>query len=434
MNLDAYTKKHRNNIQSGVYLSDDSDFERLKKSFAGLGNKRWSLELIVSTWYQASQGKPPRDWEYKTGLSRGGFDAIEFAFPYTLEDEVVSQDSIDLSIDLNKRSTGQKISIPLPTYGAGMSYGSVSLATMLSRVKAAKQLGTFSSTGEGGYPEELLPYKEHVITQVATGMFGVTENTIKHSCIVELKYAQGAKPGLGGHLLSPKVTESVAKMRGSVKGVSLYSPFPFHSVYSVEDHKSHLEWIKTINPSAPVSVKVSTPSDIDMVAVGSYYAGANIINLDGAYGATGAAPEIAKKNIAMPLEYAINKTHTYLVKEGVRDEVVLMASGGIRTAYDVAKAIALGADGCVIGSAELIPLACTQCGNCESGRGCQVGIATTDPDLSRLIDNEWGAKRIVNMYDSWKIQWKEILAQLGMKRITELRGRKDLLKKRGVPA
>ena len=122
-------------------------------------------------------------------------------------------------------------------------------------------------------------------------------------------------------------------MREAVVGSSLFSPFPFHCVYSVEDHKKHVDWIKEINPRALVSVKVSTPSDVDMVAVGSYYAGAHVIHLDGSYGGTGAAPDIAKKNIAMPIEYAIPKVHRFLKAEGIRDQMTLMACGGIRTAH-----------------------------------------------------------------------------------------------------
>jgi glutamate synthase domain-containing protein 2 len=308
-----------------------------------------------------------------------------------------------------------------------MSFGSISLNFMIARARAARKLEIFTSTGEGGYPDQIVPYRDHVITQVATGMFGVREETIQYAPIVEFKYAQGAKPGLGGHLLADKVTSEVAKMRESSMFTSLYSPFPFHSVYSVEDHKKHVDWIKTVNPRALVSVKVSTPTDVDMVAIGSYYAGANIIHIDGGYGGTGAAPEIAKKNIAMPVEYAIPKVHEYLVSEGVRDQITLMASGGIRTADDVAKAIALGADGCVIGTAEAVAVGCTHCGNCERGRGCQVGITTTDPELSQLIDPEWGEKRIVNLFNAWSKRLRMILAEFGLESIRELRGRKDLL-------
>ena len=142
-----------------------------------------------------------------------------------------------------------------------------------------------------------MPHKDHVITQVATGLFGVREETIQRSRIVEFKYAQGAKPGLGGHLLGEKNTPDVAQMRQAVPGTSLFSPFPFHSVYSVEDHKKHLDWIRAIHPEVLLSVKVSTPGDVDMVAVGSYYAGANIVHLDGAYGGTGAAPAMSAASV-----------------------------------------------------------------------------------------------------------------------------------------
>ena len=312
---------------------------------------------------------------------------------------------IDTGLELNRRNDGRpRVHIDLPIYGGGMSFGSVSIHVMLARARAATAWNTFTCTGEGGYPERLEPYDDHVITQVATGLFGVREETIQRVRIVEFKYAQGAKPGLGGHLLGDKNTPEVARMRQAVVGNALFSPFPFHSVYSVEDHKKHVDWIKLTNPKALVSVKVSTPTDVDMVAVGSYYAGAHIIHLDGSYGGTGAAPDIAKKNIAMPIEYAIPRVHKFLVAEGIRDEVVLIASGGIRTAHDVLKSIALGADGAVIGTAELVALGCIRCGGCESGRGCARGIATTDPELMLQVDIDWGTQRLINLFAAWREQ------------------------------
>jgi glutamate synthase domain-containing protein 2 len=228
-------------------------------------------------------------------------------------------------------------------------------------------------------------------------------------------------------LLADKVTPAVARMRETVMGISLFSPFPFHSVYSIEDHKKHIDWIKHVNRRALISTKVSTPSDVDMVAVGSYSAGTHIVHIDGGYGGTGAAPDIAKKNIAMPIEYAIVKVHNFLVNEGIRDKVTLMASGGIRTAHDIAKAIALGADGAVVGTAELVALGCVRCSRCESGRGCPRGIATTDEELSRKITTEWGSQRIINMYSAWQKEIISILRSFGMRNIGELRGRTDLL-------
>jgi glutamate synthase domain-containing protein 2 len=130
----------------------------------------------------------------------------------------------------------------------------------------------------------------------------------------------------------------------------------------------------------------------------------------------------------MPIEFAIPKVHRYLESENVRDKVTLIASGGVRTAYDVAKVIALGADGVVLGTADLIAIGCTRCSNCERGRGCPFGLTTTDPLLSQLMPVEWGAQRITNMYAAYAAQLKVILRRLGLESIRELRGRRDLLK------
>lgn len=397
-----------------------------------LGDSRWTDELILSGWYMATTGRmPDNGLEFRVGRSGGGFDVLEFKYKPRPQ-WTPAGTTINLAIPLNRRDGGRSIHINLPFYGGGMSYGSVSEQVMLARAMAAQRCGTFTCTGEGGYPQSLVPLRDHIITQVATGMFGVREETIQYAPIVEFKYAQGAKPGLGGHLLGDKTTVAVASIRESVPWVNLFSPFPFHSVYSVEDHRKHVDWIKTINPEALVSVKVSTPHDVDMVAVGSYYAGAHIVHLDGSYGGTGAAPEIAKKNIAMPIEFAIPKVHQYLESEGIRDRITLIASGGVRTADDIAKAIALGADGCVIGTGDLVALGCTRCANCERGRGCPFGLTTTDPELSLLVEPEWGARRLENYYQAIRTRLEELLCRLGLSDISQLRGRRDLLVYRKV--
>ena len=401
----------------------------LNPSAKALGDKRWTSDLLMSTWHMAETGRlPSNDLEFRTGDSGGGFDKLRFVFPKRPPFPSLDKALIDTSISLNKRDDGRlKIDISIPVYGGGMSFGSISHVTMLSRIRAFAAWGSFTSTGEGGYPEALFPFDDNIITQIATGLFGVREETIQRVKIVEFKYAQGAKPGLGGHLLGSKVTEAVARIRETVPGSSLFSPFPFHSVYSVEDHKKHVDWIKSVNPRGLVSVKVSTPTDVDMVAVGSYHAGAHIVHIDGSYGGTGAAPDVAKKNIAMPVEYAIPKVHNFMVNEGIRNEITLIASGGIRTAYDVAKAIALGADGVVTGTPDLVALECVRCHNCESGRGCARGIATTDLELVGLMNLTWGTQRVINMLSCWRDQLREILYRLGLRSIRELVGRTDVL-------
>jgi glutamate synthase domain-containing protein 2 len=129
----------------------------------------------------------------------------------------------------------------------------------------------------------------------------------------------------------------------------------------------------------------------------------------------------------MPIEYAIGKVHNFLKDEGVRDKVTLIASGGIRSAHDIAKAIALGADGVVIGTAELVALGCVRCSRCESGRGCPRGIATTDPELAAKMDLDWGTQRLINLYTAWRKTLVGILQRLGLRSVAELRGRTDLL-------
>lgn len=407
-------------------------YPRLPQPNGGEGDFRWPTALLLASQHQARTGRMDRaDLEYRIGASDGGFDRMAFAFELERDPrEIPAADpaGYEFSMPLNRREVDRPDRIlPLPWYGAGMSYGSIGLPVMLARVRAAQHLGTMISTGEGGYPEELAPFADSIITQVATGLFGVNEATLQRAPVIEIKYAQGAKPGLGGHLLGNKNTESVSRLREAVQGTSLFSPFPFHSVYSVEDHKKHVDWLKQTNPHALISVKVSTPTDVDMVAVGSYYAGAHIVHLDGAYGGTGAAPEIAKKNIAMPIEYALPKVHRFLVEEGIRDEITLMASGGLRTAWDVAKAIALGADGAILGTAELVALGCIRIAQCEKGLGCPFGITTTDPEQAKKIDADLGYRQIVNLYTSWLWQLAGILEILGMRSMNELRGRSDLL-------
>jgi glutamate synthase domain-containing protein 2/ferredoxin len=397
--------------------------------FKTLGDRRWTPDLLASVWHMAETGnKPPHFLESEIGASGGGFDRLRFVFPENPPKDLRRED-ISTKLQLNKRKNDPrpKLTIDIPWYGGGMSFGSTNIRAQLGKVRAAKAWNTFSCTGEGGYPERFIPYKDHMITQVATGLFGVREETIQRARIVEFKYAQGAKPGLGGHLLGSKNTPAVAAMREAVVGTSLFSPFPFHSVYSIEDHKKHLDWIGHVNRTTLLSAKVSTPNDVEMVAVGSYCAGAHIVHLDGSYGGTGAAPNIAKKNIAMPIEYAISNVHQFLVGEGVRDEVSLIVSGGIRSPWDIAKAIAMGADGVVLGTAELVSLECIRCGCCEGGRGCARGICTTDSELLELLTVDWCTQRLINMHHAFRECLVDILYRLGLDSVTSLRGRTDVL-------
>ena len=265
--------------------------------FASMGDPRWTPDMILATWKQAETGQPiPLDHFTQTGNCGGGFDRILFPLPPMRGN--FQPEEISTAIDLNHRKDRAEDQDRHPRLRRRHVVRLDQQADDARPGHGRQGMEHLHLHRRGRLPGLLVPYKEHVITQIATGLFGVREETIQRAPIVEFKYAQGAKPGLGGHLLDDKNTPEVAKMREAVPYTSLFSPFPFHSVYSVEDHKKHLDWIHAVNPKALLSVKVSTPNDVEMVAVGSYYAGAHIVHLDGGYGGTGAAPEIAKKNIA----------------------------------------------------------------------------------------------------------------------------------------
>lgn len=397
-----------------------------------LGDARWSSDLILSTWHQAATGKrPPPHLEHRHGNSGGGFDSLRFQFE--IDGSVAagrgrSPREIHIGLDLNQRDDGRpRLHIDLPIFGGGMSFGSVSVQTVLAKAMAAAAWNTFTFTGEGGYPDRLKPYGDHVIAQIATGLSGVGEETIRHARIVELEHAQGGRPDLGERLRGSGSSPPAARGREVVPGRDLSSPFASHGVHGPEDREKQIDWIKEVNPDCLVSVKVSPARDVDRIAIGSFQAGAHIIHLDGGNGGTGAAPEIAEKKIAMPIEFAIPKVHKALRAEGIRDAVTLIASGGIRTPHDLLQAVALGADGVAIGAAELVALGCVRCECCERGRGCPRGIASTDPALTQQMNLEWATQRLVNLYGAWREQIVEVLALLGMRSIRELRGRVDLL-------
>ena len=330
---------------------------------------------------------------------------------------------------LNRRNDSRpKITIDVPWYGGGMSFGSTNIRVLLGKARVAKAFHGFTCTGEGGYPERFIPYADHVITQVATGLFGVREETIQRARIVEFKYAQGAKPGLGGHLLGDKNTPGRGGHAGSGRGhLALFAlPVPQRLLGRGPQEAPRLD-----RPRQPAGAAVGQGFHAGATWTWWRWAcitrAAHIVHLDGSYGGTGAAPNIAKKNIAMPIEYAINRVHQFLVDEGIREQITVIASGGIRTPADMAKAIAMGADGVVIGTAELVAVGCIRCGCCESGRGCARGIATTDPELLEMVTVEWCTQRLVNLYTAWRQVLVEYLYRLGLDSVAALRGRTDLL-------
>lgn len=324
------------------------------------------------------------------------------------------------------------LELKTPILFSAMSYGAISLNVHRALAIASERLGTYWNTGEGGLHESLYPYKENTIVQVASGRFGVHATYLNTASAIEIKIGQGAKPGIGGHLTGKKIIGDVSKTRMVPEGLDAISPAPHHDIYSIEDLAQLVMSIKEATEyKRPVIVKVAAVHNIAPIASGIARSGADIIAIDGYRGGTGAAPKRIRDNVGIPIELAIATVDQRLREERIRDRVSIIASGGIRNSSDVVKAIALGSDAVSIGTAALCALGCHICASCHTGR-CAWGLATQDPDLTRRLDPEKGAERLINLVNAWTREIKEIMGGMGINSIEALRGNRMALKGVGL--
>ena len=325
-----------------------------------------------------------------------------------------------------------QLELSLPVMFSAMSYGSLSYNAHAALAKAATQLGICYNTGEGGLHEDFYRYGPNTVVQVASGRFGVHMDYLQSGAAVEIKMGQGAKPGIGGHLPGAKIVGDVSRTRMIPEGSDAISPAPHHDIYSIEDLRQLVLSIKEATDyQKPVIVKVAAVHNIAAIASGIARSGADIIAIDGFRGGTGAAPTRIRDNVGIPIELALAAVDQRLRDEGIRNQVSLVVGGSIRSAADVVKAVALGADCCYIGTAALIALGCHMCRSCQSGR-CNWGIATQRPELVARLDSETGAQRLVNLMTAWKHEIKEMLGGMGINSIEALRGNRLMLRGIGL--
>lgn len=343
-------------------------------------------------------------------------------------DKIEFKKTKDGSLKLKTKMPPQ-IKLEMPFIFSPMSFGSISLNAQKVLAMAAKECGIVMNTGEGGLHEDLFPYKGNIIVQVASGRFGVNPDYLNAGVAVEIKIGQGAKPGIGGHLPGEKIPLQVARTRMIPVGTDAISPAPQHDIYSIEDLRQLIYAIKEATGYKPVSVKIATVHNVAAIVSGIVRAGADIVYLDGFRGGTGAAPTIIRDHLGIPIEHAIASVDDRLRQEGIRNEASIIAAGGIRSAGDAAKAIALGADAIAIGTAALITMGCTVCGKCYTGC-CSWGITTQKPELTVRLDPEVYGERLANMIHAWGHELKEILGALGVNAVESLRGSRERL--RGV--
>jgi glutamate synthase (NADPH/NADH) large chain len=313
-----------------------------------------------------------------------------------------------------------------------MSFGSISREAHTTLAIAMNRIGGKSNTGEGG--EESDRYKplpsgdsmRSAIKQVASGRFGVTTEYLVNSDVMQIKMAQGAKPGEGGQLPGHKVDEVIAKVRHSTPGVGLISPPPHHDIYSIEDLAQLIFDLKNVNPAADVSVKLVSEVGVGTVAAGVAKARADHVTIAGFEGGTGASPLTSIKHAGSPWEIGLAETHQTLVLNRLRGRIAVQVDGGVRTGRDVAIGAMLGADEFGFATAPLIAAGCIMMRKCHLNT-CPVGVATQDPVLRARFKGK--PEHVINFFFFVAEEVREILASLGMKTFNELIGRTDILDK-----
>ena len=352
-------------------------------------------------------------------------------FPYTIHRGLFDLNYPEQSVNIDEVESVDEIVKRFKT--GAMSYGSISQEAHEAMAIAMNRLGGKSNSGEGGESLERLKIGEDglnkcsAIKQVASGRFGVTSEYLVSAKEIQIKMAQGAKPGEGGQLPAEKVYPWVAKTRHSTPGVGLISPPPHHDIYSIEDLAQLIYDLKNANTSARISVKLVSEAGVGTIAAGVAKAGAGVILISGFDGGTGAAPKNSIYNAGLPWELGLAETHQTLIMNGLRSKVMIETDGKLMTGRDVVVAALLGAEEFGFATTPLITLGCVMMRVCNLDT-CPVGVATQNPELRK---NFTGKPEYVENFMRFIAQeLREYMAKLGIKTVNELVGRTDLLKVR----
>ena len=338
--------------------------------------------------------------------------------------EPIPIDEVEPAVEIVKRfATG------------AISLGSISREAHESLAIAMNRIGARSNSGEGGEdyrrytPDSNGDRRHSAIKQVASGRFGVTTNYLVNASDLQIKMAQGAKPGEGGQLPGHKVDEYIGWIRHSTPGVELISPPPHHDIYSIEDLAQLIHDLKNANPSARIHVKLVAEVGVGTIAAGVSKAHGDVVLISGDTGGTGASPESSIKHAGLPWELGIAETQQVLVQNNLRGRIVVQTDGQIKTGRDVAIACLLGADEFGIATASLVTQGCIMLRKCHLNT-CSVGVATQDPELRKRFAGE--PEHLINYFFFVAEDLREIMAQLGFRTVNEMVGRVDKLETSSV--
>ncbi|MEA4823309.1 MAG: glutamate synthase large subunit [Clostridiaceae bacterium] len=408
----------------GIDTTPDSiGFHQLRRGPSAVGGDKedhmYNPETIIALQQSTQNGDYKRFKEYSALVDDEGIPhtlrgLLEFAFDLR---ESIPLEEVEPASEIVKRfKTG------------AMSYGSISQEAHECLAIAMNRLGGKSNSGEGGEsPERLGTEKGSAIKQVASGRFGVTSAYLASAKEIQIKMAQGAKPGEGGHLPGAKVYPWIARTRGSSPGVALISPPPHHDIYSIEDLAELIYDLKNANTAARITVKLVSEAGVGTIAAGVAKAGAEVILISGDTGGTGAAPQSSIHNAGLPWELGVAETHRTLIENGLRSRVRIETDGKLMTGRDVAIAAMLGAEEFGFATAPLVTMGCMMMRVCNLDT-CPFGIATQNAELRKRFHGK--PEYVMNFMLFIAEELREILAKFGLHTMDELVGRTDLLRAR----
>lgn len=409
--------------QDLVNLSRNAWLKRRKLAAGGLlkyvhgGEYHAYNPDIVKTLQQATRSGDYQ--QYKT------FAKLVNERPVATLRDLIKLTPPDQGIDISEVEPASQLYPRFDT--AAMSIGALGREAHEALAIAMNRLGGQSNSGEGGEdPNRYQSERNSKIKQIASGRFGVTPHYLMNAEIVQIKVAQGAKPGEGGQLPGHKVSVEIAKLRFAVPGVTLISPPPHHDIYSIEDLAQLIFDIKQINPNCLVSVKLVSEPGVGTIATGVAKAYADLITISGYDGGTGASPLTSVKYAGSPWELGLAETQQALVENGLRHKVRLQVDGGLKTGLDIVKAAILGAESFGFGTGPMVVLGCKYLRICHLNN-CATGVATQDETLRR---NHFIGKpeMVMNYFRFLAEEVRELMAQCGVQQLTDLIGRTDLLK------
>lgn len=319
-----------------------------------------------------------------------GLDDVVFLPAQVSRTPLLDDEVVDTSVLLGTRAA-RPLALDIPLLVSHMSFGAISREAKVALATGARNAGTATCSGEGGvHPDERAAAGAYVL-EMASGYFGWTEDAIAGADAVEIKIGQGAKPGMGGTLPGSKVTGDVARLRGLPEGRAARSPARFPDIEGPRELARRIAWIRSVHPDIPVGLKFAA-GDVEADTAAALEAGADYLVVDGLGGGTGAAPVHVKDNVGIPSPFAVHRVRTWLDAHGV-DDVQVVSTGGYRTAAEMAKGLALGADAIALATGALMAIGCQQYRACHRGT-CPVGIATTRPDLTARLDPVAAAPRL----------------------------------------